>query len=111
AGFQGLDALAAPVARIAEPIVWSTAMATSFGHTVAVAVLAFTIAAAALLSGKGAISRPSSFVAFFLAGLVVAERPCGRGTATMADAPGGLRSRRGDCLLGGSACASGSCFE
>ncbi|QFI68923.1 Copper resistance protein D [Sinorhizobium alkalisoli] len=71
AGFQGLDALAAPVARIAEPIVWSTAMATSFGHTVAVAVLAFTIAAAALLSGKGPISRPSSFLAFILAGLAL----------------------------------------
>ncbi|OHV79516.1 copper resistance CopC/CopD family protein [Ensifer sp. LCM 4579] len=67
AGFQGLDALAAPVARITEPFVWSTAMATSFGRTVVVAVLALISAAAALLSGKGPISRPSSFLGLILA--------------------------------------------
>ncbi|ODR92154.1 copper resistance CopC/CopD family protein [Sinorhizobium alkalisoli] len=71
AGFQGLDALAAPVARIAEPIVWSTAMATSFGHTVIVAVLALALAAAAHQSSKGPISRPSSFLALILAGLAL----------------------------------------
>ncbi|MEP6565557.1 MAG: copper resistance protein CopC, partial [Mesorhizobium sp.] len=39
-GLQGLDALGAPFARVAQPIVWQTALATSFGWTVLIALMA-----------------------------------------------------------------------
>lgn len=66
-GFQGLDALDAPAAHIAEPIAWSTAMATSLGRTVIAALVALAAAAAALVS-KGQVSRLSSLAALILAG-------------------------------------------
>ncbi|MDG4881029.1 copper resistance CopC/CopD family protein [Mesorhizobium sp. WSM4884] len=43
-GFQGLDALGAPLARFAAPIVWTTAIETSFGWTVLVALIALGFA-------------------------------------------------------------------
>ncbi|WP_085025889.1 copper resistance CopC/CopD family protein [Ensifer aridi] len=66
AGFQGLDALGVPLARIAEPLVWSTAMGTSLGHTIIVAFLAFAAAAVALVN-NGPFSRVPSLAALFLA--------------------------------------------
>ena len=39
-GFQGLDALGAPLARFADPAVWQAAMETSFSWTVLVALIA-----------------------------------------------------------------------
>ncbi|MQW90305.1 copper resistance protein CopC [Sinorhizobium saheli] len=65
--FQGLDALGAPIALIAEPRVWSTAMATSVGATVSVAAVAIATAVAALLS-HGHVSRLLSLVAVILTG-------------------------------------------
>ncbi len=49
AGFQGLDALGAPTGRLAEPIIWSTGLSTTFGTTVGVALLALLLGAAGLL--------------------------------------------------------------
>ncbi|UCI08967.1 copper resistance CopC/CopD family protein [Mesorhizobium sp. B1-1-8] len=39
-GFQGLDALGAPLVRFAEPVIWATALGTSFGWTVLIALIA-----------------------------------------------------------------------
>ncbi|MER8367924.1 copper resistance CopC/CopD family protein [Mesorhizobium sp. M0306] len=39
-GFQGLDALGAPLARLAQPIIWQTGLGTSFGWTVLIALMA-----------------------------------------------------------------------
>ncbi|RWB76739.1 MAG: copper resistance protein CopC [Mesorhizobium sp.] len=48
-GLQGLDALGAPLARIAQPAVWKAALATSFSWTVLVALIAFGLALLSLL--------------------------------------------------------------
>jgi copper transport protein len=48
AGFQGLDALGAPLARLLDPLVWSAGFATSFGRTVWLSLAAFLAAALAL---------------------------------------------------------------
>jgi copper transport protein len=69
-GLQGLDALGVPLARIAEPLVWSTAMGTSLGHTIIAAFIAFTAAAVALIS-NGPFSRPPSLAALLLAGVAL----------------------------------------
>lgn len=61
-GFQGLDALGVSVTQIVEPIVWSTAMATSFGGTAIAAFCAFGVAAIALRA-KGRYARLSSLTA------------------------------------------------
>ena len=47
-GLQGLDALGAPVARLADPIVWSTGFGTTYGSTVIAALVAFALSLAAL---------------------------------------------------------------
>lgn len=39
-GLQGLDALGAPLVRLMQPIIWQTALATSFGWTVLIALMA-----------------------------------------------------------------------
>jgi copper transport protein len=52
-GFQGLDALGVPIARIADPAVWSAGFSTSYGNTAA-------IAAAALLLGFAGLAEPGS---------------------------------------------------
>ncbi|MGO4621536.1 copper resistance CopC/CopD family protein [Ensifer sp. 2YAB10] len=61
-GFQGLDALGVPLAHLVEPVVWSTAMATSFGVTAVAAFSAFGVAAVALRA-KGRLARTSSLAA------------------------------------------------
>ncbi|KRD65548.1 copper resistance protein CopC [Ensifer sp. Root278] len=61
-GFQGLDALGVSVTQIVEPVVWSTAMATSFGGTAIAAFAAFCVAAIALRA-KGRSARLSSLAA------------------------------------------------
>ncbi|MER9488326.1 copper resistance CopC/CopD family protein [Mesorhizobium sp. M0220] len=40
-GLQGLDALGAPLARLAQPVIWQTGLGTSFGWTVLIALMAF----------------------------------------------------------------------
>lgn len=71
AGFQGLDALGAPTSHLADPLVWSTGMNTSFGRTVVVAVLAFAAAMFCFLSDN-AIARLFSLVALLLAAAALA---------------------------------------
>ncbi|MBP2238467.1 copper transport protein [Sinorhizobium kostiense] len=66
-GFQGLDALDERLTRINEFAVWSTAMATSLGRTAAIAIMGFTLAAAALLA-RGWTSRISSLAALLCVG-------------------------------------------
>jgi copper transport protein len=65
-GLQGLDALGAPLTRIADPAVWSTGLSTSYGSTVVVAVIA-------LLLGFAGLAGPASqrrFAALLALGLV-----------------------------------------
>ncbi|WDZ80671.1 copper resistance CopC/CopD family protein (plasmid) [Ensifer adhaerens] len=61
-GFQGLDALGVSVAQIVEPVVWSTAMATSFGGTAIAAFIAFGVATIAHRA-EGRYARLSSLAA------------------------------------------------
>ncbi|MEI3854689.1 MULTISPECIES: copper resistance CopC/CopD family protein [unclassified Ensifer] len=61
-GFQGLDALGVSVTQFVEPVVWSTAMATSFGGTAIAAFAAFGLAAIAVRA-KGRYARLSSLAA------------------------------------------------
>ncbi|WP_077965990.1 copper resistance CopC/CopD family protein [Ensifer adhaerens] len=64
-GFQGLDALGVSATQIVDPVVWSTAMATTFGPTAIVALIAFLAAAVALLD-KGPFARSLSLAALIL---------------------------------------------
>nr|WP_234827232.1 hypothetical protein [Sinorhizobium meliloti] len=58
-GFQGLDALAVPLRRLADSATWQAGMSTSFGRTSVVAVLASAMAIFALVAkgGWGAFFR------------------------------------------------------
>jgi copper transport protein len=49
AGFQGLDALGAQSGRLADPVIWSTGLGTTYGFTIWAALLAFLSGAAGLL--------------------------------------------------------------
>ncbi len=62
-GFQGLDALGAPFARLARPIIWRTALGTSFGWTALIALMALGLGLLSV-AGPRAASR-----LFALAGL------------------------------------------
>ncbi|MER8613302.1 copper resistance CopC/CopD family protein [Mesorhizobium sp. M0435] len=63
-GFQGLDALGAPLARLAQPVIWQTALGTSFGWTVLIALMALGLGLLSLVVPP-ADARPLA-----LAGLV-----------------------------------------
>ncbi|TGP23528.1 copper resistance protein CopC [Mesorhizobium sp. M1D.F.Ca.ET.184.01.1.1] len=63
-GLQGLDALAAPLPRFAAPAVWRTALETSFGWTVLVALIALGLALLSLAGPRA----PRKLLA--LAGLI-----------------------------------------
>lgn len=63
-GFQGLDALGAPLARLAQPLVWRTGLGTSFGWTVLISLAALGLGLLSLV-GPRAGARPLA-----LAGLV-----------------------------------------
>ena len=51
-GLQGLDALGAPFARVAQPIVWQTALATSFGWTVLIGLMALGLGLLSLVVAR-----------------------------------------------------------
>ncbi|TIS59447.1 MAG: copper resistance protein CopC [Mesorhizobium sp.] len=53
-GLQGLDALGAPLARLAQPVVWQTALDTSFGWTVLIALVALGLGLLSLTGRSGA---------------------------------------------------------
>lgn len=61
--FQGLDALAAPFARFADPQVWKAGLGTSFGSTVLVMAGALVLSGLALLSPNARLSRLVSVMA------------------------------------------------
>ncbi|MDX0015288.1 copper resistance protein CopC [Sinorhizobium meliloti] len=70
-GFQGLDALAAPLRRLADSATWQAGMSTSFGRTSVVAVLASAMAIFALVA-KGGWGRLLSLAALIGTGLALA---------------------------------------
>jgi copper transport protein len=63
AAFQGLDALGAPLARIADLQVWTAGLGTSFGRTVSVMAAALVLSGFALLSSNAKVSNLVSIVA------------------------------------------------
>lgn len=63
AALQGLDALAAPLARIADPQVWTAGLGTSFGRTVSVMAAALLLSGLALLSSSAKVSNLVSILA------------------------------------------------
>ena len=63
-GLQGLDALGAPFARLAQPIIWRTALGTSFGWTALIALMALGLGLLSLVGPRAAARL------FALAGLV-----------------------------------------
>ena len=52
-GLQGLDALGAPFVRLAQPGVWQAGLATSFGSTVLVALVALGLGLLSLVGPRG----------------------------------------------------------
>ncbi|WP_292516409.1 copper resistance CopC/CopD family protein [Mesorhizobium sp.] len=52
-GFQGLDALGAPLARLARPGVWQAGLGTSFGWTALVALVALGLGLLSLVGPRG----------------------------------------------------------
>jgi copper transport protein len=52
-GFQGLDALGAPLAQLVQPVIWQTALGTSFGWTVLVALMALGLGLLSLAGPRG----------------------------------------------------------
>lgn len=52
-GLQGLDALGAPFVRLAQPDVWQAGLATSFGRTVLVALVALGLGLLSLVGPRG----------------------------------------------------------
>ncbi len=86
AGFQGLDALGAPVARIADSVVWSTGLGTTYGRTVIMALGALAVAGLARLAG-GMLAA----VVATLALLAAALAPALSGHASAADPQGLMR--------------------
>lgn len=71
AGLQGLDALAAPLPRLFDPIVWTTSFATTYGRTVWAALASFVLALAALWL-PGVAGRLSAVLALCGTGLALA---------------------------------------
>ncbi|MER9181071.1 copper resistance CopC/CopD family protein [Mesorhizobium sp. M0482] len=63
-GFQGLDALGAPLARLAQPVIWQTGLGTSFGWTVLIALMALGLGQLSL------VVPPADAKPLALAGLV-----------------------------------------
>ncbi len=62
-GFQGLDALGAPLSHLAQPVIWRTGLGTSFGWTVLVALISLGLGLLSL-AGPHRAAKP-----FALAGL------------------------------------------
>ncbi|AZN96333.1 copper resistance protein CopC [Mesorhizobium sp. M9A.F.Ca.ET.002.03.1.2] len=52
-GFQGLDALGAPLARLAQPGVWQAGLATSLSWTVLIALVALGLGLLSLVGSRG----------------------------------------------------------
>nr|WP_179297899.1 copper resistance CopC/CopD family protein [Mesorhizobium carmichaelinearum] len=77
-GFQGLDALGAPLSHLGQPVIWRTALGTSFGWTVLVALIALGLGLLSL-AGPRVAARP--FALAGLAGVGVALAASGHASA------------------------------
>ncbi|WP_445299314.1 copper resistance CopC/CopD family protein [Mesorhizobium sp. NZP2298] len=77
-GFQGLDALGAPLSHLAQPVIWRTGLGTSFGWTVLVALIALGLG---LLSLAGPRVAAKPFGLAGLAGVGVALAASGHASA------------------------------
>ncbi|UVK40443.1 CopD family protein [Mesorhizobium sp. AR10] len=77
-GLQGLDALGAPLARLLQPNIWQTALATSFGWTVLIALMALGLG---LLSLVGPRRHAKLFALAGLAGVGAALAASGHASA------------------------------
>ncbi len=77
-GFQGLDALGAPLARLAQPAVWRTGLGTSFGWTVLISLAALGLGLLSL-AGPRAGARPLALAG--LAGVGAALAASGHASA------------------------------
>ncbi len=70
-GFQGLDALGAPLGLLSDAAVWKAGFATTFGATVLIAAMAFLLALLCLILPR-ASARGLSVVAVLTAGASLA---------------------------------------
>ena len=104
-GWQGLDALAAPVGALADRAVWLQGLRTSYGMSAAVAVAALVLA---WLSSrwKGPAGTGSLRNGLIRVGLALAASGHAGGGTAMADADERLRPCDRPCLLAWCARAS-----
>ncbi|WP_027060258.1 copper resistance CopC/CopD family protein [Mesorhizobium loti] len=77
-GFQGLDALGAPLSHLVQPVIWRTGFGTSFGWTVLVALIALGLGLLSL-AGPRIAARPLALAG--LAGIGVALAASGHASA------------------------------
>jgi copper transport protein len=77
-GFQGLDALGLPLARLPVLLVWKTALGTTFGLTILIALAALVLGLASLALPRG-LSKPLSLAG--LAGVGIALAASGHASA------------------------------
>lgn len=77
-GFQGLDALGAPLSHLVQAVIWRTGLGTSFGWTVLVALIALGLGLLSL-AGPRVLAKP--FALAGLAGVGVALAASGHASA------------------------------
>ncbi|QKD01838.1 copper resistance CopC/CopD family protein [Mesorhizobium loti] len=77
-GFQGLDALGAPLSHLAQPVIWRTGLGTSFGWTVLVALVSLGLGLLSL-AGPRVLAKPLALAG--LAGVGVALAASGHASA------------------------------
>lgn len=77
-GLQGLDALGAPLARLADPVIWRTAAGTSFAWTVLIALISIGLG---LLSLAGPRAAARLLALLGLAGVGAALAASGHASA------------------------------
>lgn len=70
-GFQGLDALGAPLSHLAQPVIWRTGLGTSFGWTVLVALAALGLGLLSL-AGPRALARSLALAGLLAVGVALA---------------------------------------
>ncbi|WP_434724043.1 copper resistance CopC/CopD family protein [Mesorhizobium sp. RIZ17] len=72
-GLQGLDGLGAPLARFAAPVVWKTALETSFVWTVLIGVIALGLALLSLAGPSGLRKLSASAALLSVGGALAAS--------------------------------------
>ncbi|TSE07240.1 copper resistance protein CopC [Mesorhizobium intechi] len=70
-GFQGLDALGAPLSHLAQPVIWRTGLGTAFGWSVLAALTALGIGLLSL-AGPRVLARPLALASLLGVGLALA---------------------------------------